>query len=174
RQAGKVMEDIARGCHAFAASQRLDDARGLWPAAKACHPPGGLAERTLSLLKSDLGCLFVLLLLATAIRVWLICHTEVTSRDSIGYERFAWELAHDDWKHVLSTNVHHPLYPLTVLAVSGPVRQIVNSSDLVVMQLSAQIASGLAGILLILPMFYLGKELFDRRVGFWATAIFQC
>src|SRR5205807_4188326 len=65
-------------------------------------------------------------------------------------------------------------YPMTVLAISGPVRQIVNGSDLVVMQLSAQITSGLAGILLILPMFYLGKELFDRRVGFWATAIFQC
>src|SRR5207244_6114698 len=89
-----------------------------------------------SQLKSDLGCLFILLLLATAIRVWLISHTEVTSRDSIGYERYAWELAHDNWIHVLRTNVHHPLYPLTVLAISAPVRQIVNGSDLVVMQLS--------------------------------------
>jgi len=118
--------------------------------------------------------LLVLLILATAIRVWLLCHTEVTSRDSIGFERYAWELEHKKWKQVLRSNLHHPLYPLTVLAVSVPVRQIVGGSDLVVMQASAQLASGLGGILLVIPMFFLGKELFDRRVGFWAAAIFQC
>jgi hypothetical protein len=125
-------------------------------------------------LKSDIGLLLVLLLLATTIRIWLIAHTEVTSRDSIGYQRYAWELGHDSWKEVLRRNVHHPLYPLTILAVSVPVRQLVGGSDLIVMQLSAQLASGLAGILLVVPMFFLGKELFDRKVGFWASAIFQC
>jgi hypothetical protein len=126
------------------------------------------------LFTNAIGALLVLLCLATAIRGWLICHTEVTSRDSIGYERYAWELAHDDWKHVLRSNVHHALYPLTILLISRPVRLVVSGSDLVVMQLSAQIASGLAGTLLVFPMFYLGKELFSRRVGFWAAAIFQC
>jgi hypothetical protein len=41
-------------------------------------------------------------------------------------------------------------------------------------QLSAQLASALAGVLLILPMYYLGRELFDRRVAFWACLLFQC
>src|SRR5262249_53516267 len=35
-------------------------------------------------------------------------------------------------------------------------------------------ASALAGVLLVVPMFYLGRELFDRRVGFWAALLFQC
>src|SRR5207253_5412516 len=34
--------------------------------------------------------------------------------------------------------------------------------------------SGLAGIFLVIPMFFLGKELFDREVAFWASAIFEC
>ena len=127
-----------------------------------------------SLLKSDISLLLVLLFLATAIRVWLIAHTEVTSRDSIGYQRYAWELEQDNWKQVLRKNVHHPLYPVTILAISGPVRQLVGGSEVTVMQLSAQLASGLAGILLVVPTFFLGKELFDRKVGFWASAIFQC
>ena len=42
------------------------------------------------------------------------------------------------------------------------------------MQLSAQLASSLASILLVIPMYYLGRELFDRTVGFWGTALFQC
>ncbi|HEV2946438.1 MAG TPA: glycosyltransferase family 39 protein [Gemmataceae bacterium] len=124
--------------------------------------------------KSDLICLLGLVLLATLIRAWLLCHTEVTSRDSIGFERYAWELQNKNWISVLHDNVHHPLYPITILGVSAPIRYLVGGSELEVMQSSAQLASGLAGILLVIPMFYLGKEIFDRRVGFWAAAIFQC
>jgi hypothetical protein len=115
-----------------------------------------------------------LLTLSTLIHIWHLCHTEVTSRDSIGFERYAWELQHKEWQETFRTNVHHPLYPVTVLAVSVPLRWFHPGSDIVVMQLSAQLASGLAAILLVVPMFFLGKELFDRRVGFWATALFQC
>src|SRR5262249_11688551 len=42
------------------------------------------------------------------------------------------------------------------------------------MQHSAQAASSFAGVLLVVPMFFLGRELFDRRVGFWAALLFQC
>jgi 4-amino-4-deoxy-L-arabinose transferase-like glycosyltransferase len=42
------------------------------------------------------------------------------------------------------------------------------------MQLSAQLASSLASVLLVVPMFYLGRELFDRRVAFWGALLFQC
>jgi len=141
-------------------------------------PPARMSKQTapisIPFWKTYGFCLLVLLIIATSIRGWLLCHTEVTSRDSIGFERFAWELEHKKWKQALRSNVHHPLYPLTVLAMSVPVRQFVGGSDLEVMQLSAQLASGLAGILLVIPMFFLGKELFDQRVGFWSAAIFQC
>jgi 4-amino-4-deoxy-L-arabinose transferase-like glycosyltransferase len=42
------------------------------------------------------------------------------------------------------------------------------------MQLSAQLTSALAGILLVVPMFFLGRQLFDGRVAFWGTLLFQC
>ena len=42
------------------------------------------------------------------------------------------------------------------------------------MQLSAQLASALAGTLLVIPMYYLGRELFSRSVGLWAALCYQC
>src|SRR3954452_5976624 len=40
----------------------------------------------------DLGVLALLLALATASRCWLLWHTEVAARDSIGYIRYALQL----------------------------------------------------------------------------------
>jgi 4-amino-4-deoxy-L-arabinose transferase-like glycosyltransferase len=42
------------------------------------------------------------------------------------------------------------------------------------MVLSAQLASALAGTLLVIPMFFLGRLFFERRAGFWAALLFQC
>jgi hypothetical protein len=41
-------------------------------------------------------------------------------------------------------------------------------------QMSAQLVSAVASLLLIVPMFYLGRELFERRIAFWACVLFQC
>jgi hypothetical protein len=116
----------------------------------------------------------MLLLLSAGIRVWHIRHTEVTARDGVGFIRYAWQLQHEPWTTVLRGNPHPPLYPLAILGVSIPLRQLVNDDASRAMQLSAQVASALAGVLLVIPMYYLGKELFNRSVGFWSAAIFQC
>ena len=42
------------------------------------------------------------------------------------------------------------------------------------MAFSAQLVSAAAGVLLVIPMFYLGRALFDQGVGFWAALLFQC
>ena len=42
------------------------------------------------------------------------------------------------------------------------------------MQWSAQIVSALAGVLLVIPMYFLGKQLFGKTVGFWGALLFQC
>src|SRR5205085_1051544 len=111
----------------------------------------------------DLRSLLVLLLVAAAVRGWLIMHTAVPARDSIGLMRFAWELGHNpDWMAVMRGKVHPPLYPLSILAMSIPVSHLHGGSASEIMQLSAQLASSLAGVLLVVPMFYLGKQLFDR------------
>jgi hypothetical protein len=123
---------------------------------------------------SDLKLLALLLALAAGIHLWLIRHTEVTARDGVGFIRYAWQLQTQPWAPVLRENPHPPIYPLTVLAMSYPVRQLAAGNDQAVMQLSAQLASALAGTLLVIPMFYLGRQFFDRRVAFWAAALFQC
>lgn len=127
-----------------------------------------------STLGADLRCLALLVLLAMGLRAWQLTHTEVASRDSISYIRIAWQLEHGNWRQVLRQAPQHPAYPLTVLALSGPVRHFFPDDLPRAWQISAQLASALASVLLVVPMFYLGRELFDRRVAFWACVLFQC
>jgi hypothetical protein len=116
----------------------------------------------------------LLVLLALGFRAWQMKNTEVAARDSIGYARMAWQMEHGDWRRVVREGPHHPAYPLAVLAASAVVRRVDHGPLPDVMQHSAQAASSLASILLIVPMFFLGRKLFDRRVGFWAALLFQC
>jgi hypothetical protein len=122
----------------------------------------------------DVRWLVLLLALTVGLRAWALRHTEVAARDSIGFIRYALQFETQPWNQVVHQNHQHPGYPLTVLAVSWPVRQYVALPEADRMQLSAQLASSLASVLLIFPMYYLGKRLFGRRVGFWAALIFQC
>jgi hypothetical protein len=124
--------------------------------------------------RRDLGLLALLLVLALGVRGWLMVHTEVLARDSIGFIRYALEFETDDWHQVLRNNHQHPGYPLTILAVSAPVRACMDAPDADKMAFSAQLASNLAALLLVIPMFYLGKVLFHRAAGFGAAALFQC
>lgn len=117
--------------------------------------------------------LLLLLLLAAALRAVQLANTEVASRDSIGYIRYAWRLEHQPWPEVLRTSEHHPGYPVAVYLASLPVRAAVPDDLPRAMQLSSQLASCLAGVLLVVPMFYLGREVFDARVGFWAALLYQ-
>jgi 4-amino-4-deoxy-L-arabinose transferase-like glycosyltransferase len=122
----------------------------------------------------DVARICVLLVLAASIRFWIITHTEVAARDSIGFIRYAMQLEHLPWTKVLRESQQHPGYPIVLLAVSWPVRAIMGGTTPITMQLSAQIASALAGILLVLPMYFLGRDLLNRSAGFWGTALFQC
>jgi hypothetical protein len=122
----------------------------------------------------DWQILGLLLVLALAMRMWAVWHTEVPARDSIGFIRYALRLEKENWADVLKSNDQHPGYPAAVLLISGPVRWASGGVTCESMQLSAQLASSLAGLLLVLPMFFLGKELFSRTVGFWAALLFQC
>jgi hypothetical protein len=112
--------------------------------------------------------------LAASIHTWLVAHTVVPARDSVGFIRYAWQLQHQSWLEVLKTSHQHPGYPVAILAASIPIRHFRGNSQCDAMVLSAQLVNWLAGCLLVIPMFYLGKELFNRRVGFGTAALFQC
>ncbi len=132
------------------------------------HPSagGGLS-------RADAGGLAVLLLLASLLHGWLIARTEVLARDGTGFVHYALSLERRPWREVIAGHHQHPLYPLTVLATSLPVRRLLGTTP-ETMRLSAQLAAGAAGVLLVIPMYFLGRTLFDRRVGFWSAALFQC
>ncbi len=124
--------------------------------------------------RADLRCLTLLAVLVISVRAWQLTHTEVASRDSISYVRIAWQLEHGPWLRVMPSSPQHPGYPLAVLAMSLPVRQFLPDDLPRTWQISAQLVSALSSLFLIVPMFYLGRELFDRRIAFWACLLFQC
>lgn len=131
--------------------------------------------------RKDLGLIALLLFLVVLLRIWLLSHTVVPARDSIGYIRYALEfetVAADHglwhtWQTVLNKYHQHPGYSLSILAMSMPVRAWHGGTDAVSMQLSAQLVSALAALLLVLPTYFLGKILFDRQVAFWGALFFQ-
>jgi hypothetical protein len=136
--------------------------------------PNAFAAPTCGFTRRDLACVLILAAAAVSLRAWQLTHTTVASRDSIGYARIAWRLEHGDWRKVIPHAPQHPLYPGALLVVSWPVRHFLPDDLPLAMQLSAQLTSAIAGVLLVLPMFLFGRELFDRRVGFGGSLLFQC
>ena len=122
----------------------------------------------------DLRLIAILLVVAAGVRIWVVARTEVPARDSIGYIRYAWRLQHEQWAKVMRESERHPGYPISIYLASIPIRHFFSAPDALEMQLSAQIASSVAGVLLVLPMYFLGRALFDRTVGFWSALLFQC
>lgn len=123
----------------------------------------------------DLALLLLLLALAIGCRTWILTHTEVAARDSIGYIRYAYHLERASLADVFRNNLQHPGYPAAVWAISLPVRAFLpETPEPVRWQLAAQLASALASVLLVFPLYSLGKGLFGRAAGFGAVALFQC
>ncbi len=122
--------------------------------------------------RQDWKYLLLLLLLFFPLRAWLLYNPEVAARDSTGYIRNALDFKKKPWKKVLLANDQHPGYPFSVWLMSMPVRAVAGL-DPVTMRVSAQLVSFLAALLLLFPLYFLGKALFDRQVGFWGTLLFQ-
>jgi Dolichyl-phosphate-mannose-protein mannosyltransferase len=121
----------------------------------------------------DLGLILIVCLATVALRSWLIAHTAVAARDSIGFIRYALALESQPYLDVFRNSQQHPGYPIVLLLVSWPVRLCLGGVNPLSMQLSAQIASGLASTILVVPMYFLGCHFFDRRAGFWGSLLFQ-
>lgn len=121
----------------------------------------------------DVTLLAIALAIGAVIHLWLIATTEVAARDSINFIRAALLYEQLPWAEAARQTDQHPIYPLSILALSQPVRFFQGTTP-DAMVLACQLASNLAAVLLVVPMFYLGRELFDRRVGFWAAVLYQC
>jgi hypothetical protein len=123
---------------------------------------------------SEFRFIAILALITCGLRAYQLCTTEVTARDSLSYIHIAWRLEHDDWRQVIRDSPQHPGYPVAVLAGSLPARLFFPNDLPYAMQLGAQLASAFASVLLTAPLFWMGRQLFNRRIGFWAVLVFQC
>lgn len=118
----------------------------------------------------------ILALAALTLRGWQLAHTEVAARDSIGFIRQAWKFRQADLDQVpqlLANSEQHPLYPLAILGASQAIEPWFHGSRAELMRLSAQLVSVIAAVFLVLPVYALGRTLFDRRVGFLSALLLQ-
>ena len=114
----------------------------------------------------------VIVALSAAIRFWLIAHTEVSARDSIGFMRQAIQFEDRPWTELLQNFHQMPGYPFLIFLLSHAVRAFAgNNCDSLV--LSAQLVSVLASLLTIVPIYFTGKLLFGRNAALIAAAMFQ-
>jgi hypothetical protein len=137
-----------------------------------------------SLYAPDYLRLAALVAVSAAVHLWLIGHTAVTARDSIGFARYALSIqspyatpTRDDPKRtavdVIQAAQHPPGYPLAVWATAKFVR---HATDLPLPDstlLAAQIANALAALLLVVPTYLTGRMLFGRFAGFAAALLVQ-
>ena len=121
----------------------------------------------------DAGRIVVLLVISGAVKGWLLFHTEVPAKDGIGFIQYAARLRQEPWGQVLRQTQQHPLYPIHIRVTAELVEAVAGETSSTTWQLSAQLPNALAGILLVVPLYLLGREVFGRRVGFWAALLFQ-
>lgn len=154
-------------------------------------PVGGRLEQVAPRAVTDSGDrrrLLALVLLSALVHVWLIANTAVTAKDSMRFARMAlalWKPNEDkpadkpvrSFPDVLRAEKDPPGYPLALAAFYFPVKAVWPEPHSTVMDralLAGQVASSLAALLTVFPMYWLGRLLFSKRVGFWAAGIFQC
>lgn len=114
-----------------------------------------------------------LILLTVILRGYLFCNTEVTARDSVGYIRYALQLEKKSWKDVLTHQHQHPGYPLAVLAASWPIRAFTGPPNPNNMRYAAQLASMVASVLLVIPLYALGRMLLGPAVAVLSVLMCQ-
>jgi hypothetical protein len=141
--------------------------------------------------------LTLLVALAAAVHGVVAGHAEVAARDSVGFARFALQLdgtvavtrplpphaaplinalPPGPTRHTLAavaTNEHPPGYALAVWAVSVPVRAATDLPLPDALALSCRIASAIAGVLLVVPLYFLGRSLFGPTSGLIGASVFQ-
>ena len=142
-------------------------------------------ERPRSLFGPDYVRLAALVLVAVAVHGWLIAHTALTARDSLGFARLAlcFETPsaappHESGRpkntldHIRAAE-HPPGFSLVVWATDAALKQVSDKPTPERALLATQLTNALAGTLLVIPMYLIGRMLFGRNVGFAAALLFQ-
>ncbi|WP_439626077.1 glycosyltransferase family 39 protein [Gemmata sp.] len=136
-----------------------------------------------SLFGPDYVRLAVLVLVGIGVHAWLIAHTAVPARDSLGFARYALNLSDphpapesSDPRQridVIRTAEQPPAYPAAIWATELVLRAACGLPTPDRALLATQVANAAAGVLLIVPMYLTGRMLFGRNVGFAGALLFQ-
>jgi len=125
----------------------------------------------------------VLVGVSALVHLWLVAHTAVPARDSLGYARIALNLVDpragaepgQDRQRidVIRTAEQPPGYPLAVLVCERLLARVVELplSDRAL--LATQVANAVSGVLLVVPLYLIGRILFNRNAGFSSALLFS-
>jgi hypothetical protein len=109
----------------------------------------------------------LLLVLVGALLGWLLVHTEVLFADGLRYIRQARTLDCGSWREGLTKAVDHPVYPIEIALV----HRLIGGSSPDSWQAAAQVASIVAGVLLVVPLYLVARELFGGAAALPACAL---
>jgi len=126
-----------------------------------------------SLRRRDCWNLLGLLACALLLRGWLVTHTEVLARDSVEFIRLALRFESQPWREVLRATHQAPGYPLLILMALQVTDALGIERTSEHLATCAQLVSGIAGLLTIIPMYLTGRRIAGPTCGFLAALIFQ-
>ena len=121
----------------------------------------------------------ILVLLASVVHVGVIANSSLTARDSLGFARQAMNLAHPErGAHgtrlgVLRDTQQPPGYPAAVYASYRVVSILWDAGIAEQLLLATQIASAIAGILIVFPFYRLARSLLEPNMAFAAVGLYQ-
>ena len=134
-----------------------------------------------SLFGPDYFRLMALVAVAMAVHGWLLAHTAITARDSIGYSRIAVNLSEPPLNdkgepmpriEVVRSAIQPPGYPVAIWGIEKSLQPFVSLSLAERSLLAAQLANAFAAVLLMIPLYLIGRILFGRNVGFGGALLF--
>lgn len=109
-----------------------------------------------------------LLLFATLLLTWLALHTEILFADGLRYIAQAHALDRGSGEDGIRKAVDHPIYPLAIVAA----HRVLGGETPEDWQSAAQVASIVAGILVIVPLYLFTRELFGDGPAVPACLLF--
>jgi hypothetical protein len=146
---------------------------------------GGRLEaipRRRSLFFKDYWRIGVLLAVAIAVHGWLIVNTALPARDSMGFARIANNLSFPAAGNtsdkprtridIIREAQHPPGHPLVIWMTSKALKPFIERlPDRALF--ATQLCNAAAAVLLVVPLYLIGRILFGRNVGFAGALLFQ-
>ncbi len=99
---------------------------------------------------------------------WLSYHSEVTFADGLRYIHQAERIDRGNWSDGLLKAVDHPLHSIAIAAV----HEVISGEGPIAWQRSAQAASILAGVLLVLPLYLVALDVFGPPTAWLGVLLF--